>query len=89
MKLKEDKKMSHSNACCTQRELTNGLKKSRGKIYYLLLRQCTQVLINKMKQNAIWGTVSDSFDPIVIFKLIEKFFLKQLDNHYNMAVLIA
>ena len=67
----------------------DGLKKSRGKIYSLLLGQCTQVLINKMKQDVDWGTISDSFDPIALFKLIEKFVLKQSDNQYKTAVLIA
>jgi hypothetical protein len=33
--------------------------------------------------------VSDSFDPILLFKLIEKFVLKQSDNQYKMVVLIA
>jgi hypothetical protein len=70
MKLAEDKKMLHSNAWCTHLELTDGLKKSRGKIYSLLLGQCIQVVIDKMKQDTDWGTVSDSFDPIALFKLI-------------------
>jgi hypothetical protein len=42
-----------------------------------------------MKQDATWVMVSDSFDPILLFKLIEKFVLKQSDNQYKMAVLIA
>jgi hypothetical protein len=33
--------------------------------------------------------VSDSFDPIALFKLIEKFVLKQLDNQFKTAVLVA
>ncbi len=33
--------------------------------------------------------VSKSFDPILLFKLIEKFVLKQSDNQYKTAVLIA
>ncbi len=76
MKLTEDEKMSRNNAWHTHRELTDGLKKSRSKIYSLLLGQCTQVLIDKMKQDTDWGTVSDSFDLITLFKLIEKFVLK-------------
>jgi hypothetical protein len=35
-----------------------------------------QVLIDKMTQGANWGTVSDLFDPIALFKLIEMFILK-------------
>jgi hypothetical protein len=89
MKLMEDKKMSHCNVWHTHHELTDGLKKSHSKIYSLLLGQCTQVLIDKMKQDAYWGTVSDSFVPIAFFKLIAKFVLKQLDNQYKMADLIA
>ncbi len=42
-----------------------------------------------MKQDVDWGTISDSFDPIALFKLIEKFVLKQSDNQYKTAVLIT
>jgi len=34
-------------------------------------------------------TISESFDPNLPFKLIEKFVLKQSDNQYKTAVLIA
>jgi hypothetical protein len=33
--------------------------------------------------------ISDSFDPIALFKLIKKFVRKQSDNQYRMAVMIA
>jgi hypothetical protein len=89
MKLVEDKKMLHSNAWRTHCENTDGMKKSHGKIYSLLLGQCTQVLIDKMKQDANWVMVSYLFDPIALFKLIEKFVLKQSDNQHKVAVLIA
>jgi hypothetical protein len=42
-----------------------------------------------MKQDTTWVMVSKSFDLILLFKLIEKFVLKQSDNQYKMAVLIA
>jgi hypothetical protein len=51
----------------------------------LLLGQCAQVKIDKMKQDTNWGTVSD----IALFKLIEKFVLKQSDNQYKTTVLFA
>ncbi len=89
MKLTKDEKISHSNAWRTHRETTESLKKSRGKVYSLLLGQCTQVLIDKMKQDADWVAISKAFDPILLFKLIEKFVLKQSDNRYATAVLIA
>jgi hypothetical protein len=89
MKLTEDEKISHSNAWRSHRETTEGLKKSRGKVYSLLLGQCTQVLVDKMKQDSEWVAISESFDPTLLFKLIEKFVLKQSDNQYATAVLIA
>ncbi len=88
MKLTNNEKTAHSNAWRTHCELSNSLKKSRGKIYSLLLRPCTQVLVDKMKQDADWVRISGSFDPTLLFKLIEKFVLKQSNNQYKTAVLI-
>ena len=34
-------------------------------------------------------TISESFDPNLLFKLIEKFVLKQFNNQYKTAVLTA
>jgi hypothetical protein len=51
MKLIKYEKISYSNAWRTHREMNESLKKSREKIYSLLLGQCTQVLVNKMKQD--------------------------------------
>jgi len=59
MKLTEDEKIAHSNAWRTHREASESLKKSRGKIYSLLLGQCTQVLIDKMKQDSNWVLGND------------------------------
>jgi hypothetical protein len=49
MKLTDNEKTAHNNAWHTRPESSNSLKKSRGKIYSLLLGQCTQVLVDKMK----------------------------------------
>jgi hypothetical protein len=89
MKLKDNKKMAHNNEWHSHCETTEGLKKSRGKAYLLLLGQYTLVLVDKMDQDTTLVTVSDFFDPILLFKLIKKFVLKQSDNQYKMAVLIA
>jgi hypothetical protein len=42
-----------------------------------------------MKQDTDWVSISDSFDPHLLFKLIEKFVLKQSNNQHRTAVLIA
>jgi hypothetical protein len=58
-------------------------------VYSLLLGQCTQVLVDKMNQDADWVTIRESFDPILLLKLIKKYVLKQSDNEYATAVLTA
>jgi F0F1-type ATP synthase assembly protein I len=77
MKLTDNEKTAHGNAWRTRRELTNLLKTSRGKVYSLLLGQCTQVLVDKMKQDNNWVAISTLFNPSLLLKLIEKFVLKQ------------
>jgi hypothetical protein len=76
----EVKNIAHANEWRTHRETTESLKKSKGKVYSLLLSQCTQVLVDKMKQDVDWVTIRESFNPILLFKLIEEFILKQSDN---------
>ncbi len=85
MKLTNDEKTAHSNAWYSHCESSDSLKKSRGKIYSLLLGQCTQVLVDKMKQDADWVKISGLFDPTLLLKLIKKFVLKQSDNQYKMV----
>jgi hypothetical protein len=89
IKLTDNEKMAHSNAWHGHRETTEGLKKSRGKMYLLLIGPCTQVQVDKMKQDTTWVAVSESLDPLLLFKLIKKFVLKQSENQYKMAALIA
>jgi hypothetical protein len=57
-------------------------------IYSLLLGQCTQVLVDKMKRDADWQAASDSYDPLKLLKLIEKSILKQSDNQYKIGIII-
>ena len=55
MKLTDNKKTAHSNAWRTHREMTDRLKTSRGKVYLMLLGQCTQVLIDRIKNKIMTG----------------------------------
>jgi hypothetical protein len=41
-----------------------------------------------MKQDSNWQTVSDSYDPLKLIKLIEKYILKQSDNQYKIGIVI-
>jgi hypothetical protein len=41
-----------------------------------------------MKQDADWQAFRDSYDPLKLLKLIEKFILKQSDNQYKIGIFI-
>ena len=79
----------HSNAWLTQKELSKSLMKSRGMVYSLLPGQCTEVPVEKMKQDNDWVAISTLCDPNLLFKLIKRFALNQLDNHNKTGVLTA
>jgi hypothetical protein len=80
--------MAFSNAWRTYHERTDCLVRSQGKVYSLVLGQCTTVLLDKMKQDANWQAASDSYDPLKLLKLIKKFILKQSDNQYKIGIII-
>ncbi len=88
VKTTADESMVFNNAQGTYRERTDCLVRSRGKVYSLVLSQCTTVLLNKVKQDADWQVVSDSSDPLKLLKLIKKFILKQSDNQYKIGIII-
>jgi hypothetical protein len=52
------------------------LETNRGQAYSLILGQCTQLLQDKMKQDASWTTVSASHDPLELYRLIKRVVLK-------------
>jgi hypothetical protein len=88
VKTTADESMAFNNASWTYCERTDCLIWSRGKVYPLVLGQCTTVLLNKMKQDADWQAVSDSYNPLRLLKLIKKLILKQSDNQYKIGIAI-
>ncbi len=71
---------SHSNRVAT-------LEKHRGQVYALIYGQCTQVLQDKMKQDKGWPAVSISYDPLLLYKLMERVIMKQTEDQYPVAAL--
>jgi hypothetical protein len=89
VKTTADEGIAFSNTWRTYSERTGRLVRSRGKVYSLVLGQCTTVLLlDKMKQDADWQVASDSYNPLKLLKLIEKFILKQSDNQYKIGIII-
>lgn len=60
MKPTEDEHMSHRISWHYFWEKTERLAQSRGKVYSLLLGQCTQVLIEKLMQEEDWEEIRDT-----------------------------
>jgi hypothetical protein len=76
---------AHGEAWRKHCKSSGSLKMSRGKVYFLLLGQCTQVLVDNMKQDIDWVAIDTSYDPNLLSKLIENFALNQSDNQRKMT----
>ena len=63
------------------------LEKHRGQAFALIIGQCTQLLLDKMKQEKKWEVVSASYDPLELYKLIECVVLKQTEDQYVVAAM--
>jgi hypothetical protein len=68
------------------RERQQQLSRHRGKAFSLILGQCTQLLQDKMKQATAWNAVSTSYDPLDLYRLIEKTILAQTEDQYPFAI---
>ena len=75
----------HNNAWRTHRERNAQLVKSQGKAFSLILGQCTQLLQDKMKQDADWIAVITSYDPLTLYQMIKKTTLAQTEDQYLFA----
>jgi hypothetical protein len=75
--LNDSEKTQHINDWRSCRERNANLLKHRGQAFSLILGQCTQLPQDKMKQDADWTAVSTSYDPLTLFRLIEKTALAQ------------
>jgi hypothetical protein len=60
VELTNQEQMDYSNECRNQSRRVATLETHRGQAYSFILGQCTQLLQDKMKQNASWTTVSMS-----------------------------
>ena len=85
MELTDEEKTQYSNAWRTYRERKARLEKNRGQAYSLILGQCTQLLQDRFHQDNDWNTVSASFDPLQLYRLIEKTILAQTEDQYPFA----
>ncbi len=64
IKLNDQERINYSNECRNHSRRISMLETHQGQAYSLILGQCTQLLQDKMKQDASWTTVSASYDPL-------------------------
>jgi hypothetical protein len=85
IKLNNQEQIDYSNKCRNHSRRISTLETHQGQAYSLILGQCTQLLQDKMKQDASWTTVSASYDPLELYRLIERVILKQIEDQYPFA----
>jgi hypothetical protein len=85
IQLTDSEKTQHSNEWRTCRERNTSLVKYRGQTCSLILGQCSQLLKDKMKHDVDWTTVSISYDPLTLYRLIEKTVLAQTEDQCPFA----
>jgi hypothetical protein len=84
--LTDFEKTQFSNYWRTLRERNTNLITHRGQYFSLIQGQCTQLLQDKMKQDTEWNTVSISYDPLTLYRLIERTVLAQTEGQYPFAM---
>ena len=52
----------------------------------MILGQCLQQLLDRMKQDVIWTTVATSYDPLQLISIIKKKVLAQTKDQYPFAI---
>jgi hypothetical protein len=86
VELNDQEQIDYSNKCQNHSRRMSTLKTHQGQAYSLILGQCTQLLQDKMKQDESWTTVSVSYDPLELYRLIKRVVLKQTKDQYPFAV---
>ncbi len=76
-----NKKAERSNVYRTHCKDEQRLITNCKKVYMLTIRQCTQALKDKLKEDTTWDTILDLYDSIGLLALIKKYVLKQAESH--------
>jgi hypothetical protein len=83
IELDDSAKIQNNNEWHTHRERNAKLVTHRGQVFSLILGQCMQVLLDKMKHDPDWAATNISSDPLQLMNLIEKTILAQTEDHHS------
>jgi hypothetical protein len=89
MELNDSEKTQFSNEWRTFREHNANMIKHQGQTLSMIQGQCTQVLQDKIKQDTEWTNVSTSYDPLTLYRLIERSVLEKAEDQYPFATVYA
>jgi len=89
IKLDEEEKVEYDSRVKSHSKKLEDLANNRGKVYMLIMGQCTQRLQDKLRQDISWATVDTTpKNPIDLLNLIERVVLKQSEtDQYPWATL--
>ena len=81
IKLDEEEKVEYDSRVKSHSKKLEDLANNRGKVYMLIMGQCTQRLQDKLRQDISWATVDTTpKNPIDLLNLIERVVLKQFET---------
>ena len=86
IKFDKEEKVEYDAKIKSHNKKVEDLKIHRGKVYMLIMGQCTQRLQDKLKQDISWPTVDATpKSSIDVMNLIERVVLKQSERSVSMG----
>ena len=82
VKLYSDEETEHHWKWRTYRDRNSRLDTHIGQVFSVIIVQCMQQLLEKMKQDTSWTKVSTSYDPLSLLGFIEKTLMSQSQDTY-------
>ncbi len=89
IKLEGTERTKFENAWKSNSVRNSKLEVQRGLAYSIIEGQCTNILLDKMKQAPEWTITSQSMDPLLLMSLIEKTVLAQTQDQYPYATICS
>ena len=83
--MSNSEKTEYGNDWSTYQERNSHLEKHKRQQYLLILRQCTQLLQDNMKEDTAWHDTSTSYNHLSLLQLIEKITLAHTEDQYLFA----
>ena len=77
IKLYSDEETETHGKWRTYRDINSLLDKHREQVFSIIMGQCMQQLLEKMKQDTSWTTLSTYYDPLALLNFIEKTVMSQ------------